>query len=111
MTDRGSGELELTTLSGRQVPFPSGRSGQPQVQSGLRIPSSEEGLMVCKRRRKKLPVPELQPLARPTQPDEMWGMDCVFDELTPEQAFTESIRWFIHACEREAPHALRTSTI
>jgi putative transposase len=43
--------------------------------------SREEGLMVRKRRRKKLPVPERQPLVRPTQPNEVWSMDFVFDEL------------------------------
>jgi putative transposase len=41
----------------------------------------EEGLMVKKRRRKKLPVPERQPLVRPQRPDEVWSMDFVFDEL------------------------------
>jgi len=41
----------------------------------------EEGLMVRKRRRKKLPVPERQRLVRPTQPNEVWSMDFVFDEL------------------------------
>ena len=41
----------------------------------------EEGLMVRKRLRKKLPVPERQPLVRPTQPNEVWSMDFVFDEL------------------------------
>lgn len=41
----------------------------------------EEGLMVRKRRRKKLPVPERQPLVRPQRPDEVWSMDFVFDEL------------------------------
>ena len=41
----------------------------------------EEGLMVRKRRRKKLPVPERQPLVRPTQPNEVWSMDFLFDEL------------------------------
>jgi putative transposase len=41
----------------------------------------EEGLMVRKRRRKKLPVPERHPLVRPTQPNEVWSMDFVFDEL------------------------------
>ena len=41
----------------------------------------EEGLMVRKRRRKKLPVPERQPLVRPMQPNEVWSMDFVFDEL------------------------------
>lgn len=41
----------------------------------------EEGLMVRKRRRKKLPVPERQSLVRPKQPNEVWSMDFVFDEL------------------------------
>ena len=37
--------------------------------------------MVRKRWRKKLLVPERQPLVRPMQPDEVWSMDLVFDEL------------------------------
>ena len=41
----------------------------------------QEGLMVGQRRRKKLPVPERQPLLRPEQPIEVWSMDFVFDEL------------------------------
>ena len=41
----------------------------------------QEGLMVRQRRRKKLPVPERQPLLRPSQPNEVWSMDFVFDEL------------------------------
>lgn len=41
----------------------------------------QEGLMVRKRGRKKLPVPERQPLVRPIQPNEVWSMDFVFDEL------------------------------
>ncbi len=41
----------------------------------------EEGLMVRKRRRKKLPVPERQPLLRPERPAEVWSMDFVLDEL------------------------------
>lgn len=41
----------------------------------------EEGLTVRRRRRKKLPVPERQPLVRPTAPNEVWSMDFVFDEL------------------------------
>jgi putative transposase len=39
--------------------------------------------MVRQRRRKKLPVPERQPLLRPSQPNEVWSMDFVFDELAP----------------------------
>jgi transposase InsO family protein len=41
----------------------------------------EEALAVRKRRRKKLPVTERQPLVRPEQPNEVWSMDFVFDEL------------------------------
>jgi putative transposase len=41
----------------------------------------EEALMVRKRRRKKLPVPERQPLLRHEQPNEVRSMDFVFDEL------------------------------
>jgi len=40
-----------------------------------------EGLMVRKRRSKKLPVPERQCLAKPTRPNEVWSMDFLFDEL------------------------------
>ena len=45
----------------------------------------EEGLAVRKRRRKKLPVPERQPLVRPHLPDEVWSMDFVFDELASDR--------------------------
>lgn len=41
----------------------------------------QEGLTVRKQRRKKLPVPERQPLNRPANPNEVWSMDFVFDEL------------------------------
>ena len=41
----------------------------------------EEDLMVRKRRRKKLPLAERLPLTRPSQPNEVWSMDFVFDEL------------------------------
>jgi putative transposase len=41
----------------------------------------QERLMVRVRRRKKLPVSERQPLLRPQQPNEVWSMDFVFDEL------------------------------
>ena len=37
--------------------------------------------MVRQRRRKKLPVPERQPLLRPSQPNEVWSMDYVSDSL------------------------------
>jgi hypothetical protein len=39
----------------------------------------EEGFLVRERRRKKLPVPQRQPLVRPIQSNEVWSMDFVVD--------------------------------
>jgi transposase InsO family protein len=78
----------LTELAGQHR-----RHGYRMLHSRLRIDGwainvkrtyrvyREEGLMVRKRRRRKLPVPERQPLVRPVQPNEVWSMDFVFDEL------------------------------
>ena len=88
--DDGNGRLRerLTELAGQHR-----RHGYRMLHSRLRIDGwainvkrtyrvyREEGLMVRKRRRKKLPMPERQPLVRPLQPDEVWSMDFVFDEL------------------------------
>ncbi|MCM3564928.1 IS3 family transposase [Hydrogenophaga intermedia] len=88
--DDGNGELRerLTQLAGQHR-----RHGYRMLHNRLRFDGwainvkrtyriyREEGLMVRKRRRKKLPVPERQPLVRPTQPNEVWSMDFVFDEL------------------------------
>lgn len=88
--DDGNGKLRerLTQLAGQHR-----RHGYRMLHNRLRFDGwainvkrtyriyREEGLMVRKRRRKKLPVPERQPLVRPTQPNEVWSMDFVFDEL------------------------------
>ncbi|MDO9095837.1 MAG: IS3 family transposase [Rubrivivax sp.] len=88
--DDGNGRLRerLNELAGQHR-----RHGYRMLHSRLRLDGwainvkrtyrvyREEGLMVRKRRRKKLPVPERQPLVRPLQPDEVWSMDFVFDEL------------------------------
>jgi putative transposase len=42
---------------------------------------SEEKLQVRRRRRKKIPVSEPQPLIRPGSPNEVWSMDFVFDRI------------------------------
>ncbi len=58
--------------------------------------------MVLKRRRKKLPVPERQPLLRPTQPNTVWSMDFVFDELASgRRVKTLTI---VDDCSKEAVH-------
>jgi transposase InsO family protein len=40
-----------------------------------------EGLQIKRRRRKKIPVSERQPLIRPGGPNEVWSMDFVFDRV------------------------------
>ena len=40
-----------------------------------------EGLQVRRRRRKKIPVSERQPLVRPARANEVWSMDFVFDRV------------------------------
>jgi len=40
---------------------------------------TEERLQVRRRKRKKVPVTERQPLVRPEAPNEVWSMDFVFD--------------------------------
>ncbi len=60
----------------------------------------EEGLMVRKRRRTKLPVPERQPLVRRMQPNEMWSMDFVFDEMASGRR--EKTLTVVDDCSKEA---------
>jgi len=40
---------------------------------------TEAKLQACRRKRKKVPVTERQPLVRPEAPNEVWSMDFVFD--------------------------------
>lgn len=40
---------------------------------------TEENLKLKRRKRKKVPVGDRQPLVRPERPDEVWSMDFVFD--------------------------------
>jgi transposase InsO family protein len=42
---------------------------------------AEERLQVRRRRRKKIPVADRQPLVRPTWPNEVWSADFVFDRI------------------------------
>lgn len=45
-----------------------------------------EKLQVKRRRRKKVPVAERQPLVRPTAANEVWSMDFVFDRIASGRA-------------------------
>lgn len=40
---------------------------------------AQEGLQIKRRKRKKVPMSERQPLLRPAQADQVWSMDFVFD--------------------------------
>jgi len=41
----------------------------------------EQKLQVRRRKRKKVPIGERQPLTRPDQPNQVWSMDFVFDRV------------------------------
>lgn len=45
-----------------------------------------EKLQVRRRRRKKIPVAERQPLIRPSGPNQVWSMDFVFDRVASGRA-------------------------
>lgn len=47
----------------------------------------EEGLSLRRRRRKRLPARQRQPLARPTAPGQHWSMDFVTDTLADGRVF------------------------
>ena len=42
---------------------------------------AEQGLQVRRRRRKKVPSPDRQPLIRPDRANQVWSMDFVFDRV------------------------------
>ena len=88
--DDGNGELRqrLTTLAGQHHRHDYRMLHNRLRWEGWRVNLKrtyrlycQEGLAVKKWLRKKLPAPERQPLVRPEQPNEVWSMDFVFDEL------------------------------
>ena len=46
----------------------------------------EAGLQVRRRRRKKIPIGDRQPLGRPRAANEVWSMDFVFDRVADGRA-------------------------
>lgn len=53
--------------------------GEPVNYKRMERLYREERLQVRRRKRKKVPVSERQPLCRPSAPNEVWSMDFVFD--------------------------------
>ena len=55
------------------------QEGEPVNYKRVERLYQQERLQVRRRKRKKVPVGERQPLLRPTAPNEVWSMDFVFD--------------------------------
>jgi transposase InsO family protein len=55
------------------------QSGQPVNHKRVERLYAEAGLQVRRRRRKKVPVADRQPLGRPLAANQVWSMDFVFD--------------------------------
>jgi transposase InsO family protein len=55
------------------------QAGQPVNHKRVERLYAEAGLQVRRRRRKKVPVAERQPLGRPLAANQVWSMDFVFD--------------------------------
>jgi putative transposase len=49
---------------------------------------AQEKLQVRRRRRKKIPISERQPLQRPSEANSVWSMDFVFDRVAGGRAIS-----------------------
>lgn len=58
------------------------QAGQPVNHKRVARLYAEAGLQVRRRRRKKVPVSDRQPLGRPQAADQVWSMDFVFDRTS-----------------------------
>lgn len=70
---------------------------------------AEEKLQLRRRRRKKVPVSERQPLIRPTAANEVWSMDFVFDRVASGRAL--KCLAIIDDATHEAPAVIAEHTI
>jgi len=86
----GNAELRrrIVTLAQRHRRYGSGMIYLKLRQAGERVNHkrverlyAEEKLQIKRRKRKKVPVSERQPLYRPTAANEVWSMDFVFDRV------------------------------
>ena len=84
----GNGDLRerITALAQRYKRYGVGMIHLKLTQAGLRVNYKrverlyqEARLQVRRRKRKKVPVGERQPLLRPTAANQVWSMDFVFD--------------------------------
>ena len=77
---------QITALAHRHRRYGAGmiylklrQSGQPVNHKRVERLYAEAGLQVRRRRRKKVPVSDRQPLGRPMAANQVWSMDFVFD--------------------------------
>ena len=77
---------EIVRLAHRHKRYGAGMIGLKLRQSGWRVNHkrierlyAQAGLQVRRRKRKKVPACDRQPLLRPRQANEVWSMDFVFD--------------------------------
>jgi transposase InsO family protein len=61
------------------------QAGQPVNHKRVERLYAEAGLQVRRRKRKKVPVSDRQPLGRPQKADQVWSMDFVFDRTAEGQ--------------------------
>jgi putative transposase len=76
----------IIALAHRHRRYGAGMIHLKLQQAGLRVNAKrvhrmyvEERLQIRRRRRKKVPVADRQPLVKPTAPNEVWSADFVFD--------------------------------
>jgi len=62
------------------------QAGQPVNHKRVDRLYAEAGLQVRRRRRKKVPVADRQPLGRPLSANQVWSMDFVFDRTADGRA-------------------------
>lgn len=77
---------QIVALAQRHRPYGSGMIYLKLRQSGMVLNHkrverlyAQEKLQVCRRKRKKVPVSDRQPLGRPSAANRVWSMDFVFD--------------------------------
>lgn len=76
----------IVALAHRHRRYGAGMIHLKLQQAGLRVNAKrvhrlyvEERLQIRRRRRKKVPIADRQPLVKPTAPNEIWSADFVFD--------------------------------
>ena len=92
--DRNAGlRQEIVALAHRYKRYGAGmiylklrQQGRPVNHKRIDRLYGLENLQIKRRRRKKVPLADRQPLVRPTAPDQVWSMDFIFDRVADGRA-------------------------